>query len=236
VSPTTWALATAPQASETEITWAGDPGTPEEDIVAAGIHDSATLAAVLARASKGPTLIAALIDGVSLGRRPYPYSDTDAAAMLAGLLDEPAINATHLTCMARVVVHELLGGASLLTAICVRGQLSRETLIWALWNADPQVSADVANTTKALLPTVVNWVARQCGRDHPMRYAGDMTRAQQLWINATETRWTRHVATEPALGPFLRASSGAFNDEATMFAAGRAVTSPAADPRVARTR
>jgi len=208
--------------------WYADPGTPEYDIAAAGIHTRAGLDAATTRTPKGPALLGAIVTAV-LTRACKMLSD-EADTLLLALLDEPAITGAHLAAMSDALPGRqrtgLIGDgrATLMAAICTHPLAEADTVISCLWDGSAATAADVTRTI-GLLGAATWWVRcmwhRSGLRGWAVPYAPtDIQRRQILELSS---RWAGLTAGDPALAAFLATGAFTFTDEDAMFAAGRAV-------------
>lgn len=208
-------------------TWMGRPDTSEAAIAAYGIPTSAHLAVVLARAPKGPDLLAAVIDAVVGGVLTGPGQD----GVLADLLAEPAITAAHLISLARARPPAGFNIEALMVALCAHALAPPAMVVDVLWNAPTSTQADVAAATGCLLAPAVSWVRRSFRVSKTPGWARWLPSvSQRAEIVAVAERWAAATHGQPDMVAFLLTSSLAFTDEDTMFAAGRALTAAPAGP------
>ena len=214
-----------------------DPDTDEAYILKVGIHCTSDLRAVMARPDKSGTLLAAIISYAINGEfRSQVQSGLRSRVhdMLMPLLTEPNLRSWDLLCMTRALRGlGPLPSSQLRIGICghprtvADSPLGASTLLGAIWDVTPATAAQVAAATGVLRVAVIAWVRRLGPFDNMLGHTG-ITVDQRQAITDTSRRWATWAGDNPARTAFLLTASFNFDDEDDMFAAGAALTAPAA--------
>jgi len=210
-----------------------DPTCDEAYILRVGIHCGRDLRGVMARTNKSNALLAAIIayaidsehrNQVQAGLRARVHD------MLMPLLTEPNLQAWDLLCMTRAL--RGLGPLScsqLRLGICAHPRtapdspLGTSILLGAVWDVTPSVATHIAAATGTLRVAAIAWVRRNTDVGKP-----GFDPWQRQAVTDTSLRWATWAGDNPARTAFLLTASFNFDDEDDMFAAGAALTAPAA--------
>jgi len=192
-----------------------DPSTDEATVLATDLLHAGRLKAVLRRPVKSAALLTVLIDATIDGA----FFDTGAEdETLNALLGEPALNAAHLSSMARAVRWRLSKRPDLLGSILTHNAADINTMIDTLWSAGPGVRADMGARTGSAHPAAIESVRRRGGTSIA---AWPWERAE---VVETAARWATWAGADVGRQAFLVTGPFGFNDEEAMFAAGEALT------------
>ena len=212
-----------------------DPACDEAYILRTGIHNQSGLRAAMARTNKSSMLLGAII-GYAIDGRFHNLAAGRLATIhdiLTPLLTEPNLRAWDLLCMTRAMRgFGPLAGTALRVAICTHPRtepdsaLGTSTLLGALWGVTPTVAAHVAVASGTLRVAVIAWVQRIGPTGFGLSVG--VTPEQRQLITDTSVRWATWAKDNPARAAFLLTASFGFTCEDDMFAAGAALTSPAA--------
>jgi len=193
-------------------------------ILERGIHDEATLRAVLSLPDKSSGLITQLLDDVA--RHLYPPSANEEG-IFESVLGEAALNQDHLRALAFTIARWVRVGPSTLAAICSHELVAtpavgpEESRGWVLLpvvamlrGESQEVAREVARLSGSFLPAALWWVL---GRPN-------VDRVELVdRVADVASRWAGQSAGNPALVSFLMNASFDFTSEADLFAAGAAI-------------